>query len=192
MRALLAVLVLAAMAWTFPTADNNSGFGDTSNIAKFNADSLKYSKWYQLSSFENMAAIVMANDTAHAGFKADSVKFIWGIQYGDPVLNFSGKRDTCFRKACIIDTFSSTAADTVYLNPTTYGYFDSTGTQCLGLRQIDTVQVTGFMTQNRSVTPEWHSYFRFFAKGLTGNTTRGFVQLWFAPVRRQYIPVRNQ
>ena len=188
MRALLAVLVLAAMA--SPMADNNSGFGDTSNIANFNADSLKYSKWYQLSPFENLVMIVMANDTSATGFRNDSVKFFWGIQYGDPVLNASGKRDTAFRNSCVIDTFDArTAAN---LNPTTYGLFDSTGTEYLGLKQIDTVQVTGFMTQDRSISPEWHSYFRFFCKGLTTNKVGRFLKVWALPVRRTYVPVRNQ
>lgn len=168
---------------------NISGFGDTSQVAAFRADSLKYSKWFPLSTYENMNAVVLVNDTSAAGYASDSVKFIWGVQYGDPVLNSSGKLDTTVRqKLIVVDTFFDTSTNFVL----GYGSFDSTGTQAAGLKSIDSVNVTGFMAQSRNISPEWHGYVRFFAKGLTKNKVAAFLKIRFAMVRRVYVPVRQQ
>jgi len=187
MRLLILIGILAAAAIAGP--DNVSGYGDTSSVAGFRADSVKYSKWFSLSNYENLVAVCLTNDTGAEGFANDSVYFSWGIQYGDPVLNSNGKQDTAVRNALVmIDSMHALSANFALK----YGSFDSTGTEALGLKGIDTNFVTGFMTQSRSIAPEWHAYCRFFAKGETGNNVSGFLRLRFAMVRRNYVLVRQQ
>lgn len=165
---LITLLCLAANAQTL----NYSGFGDTAKITGLVADTLKYSKAFPLSAFEEMAAIAMSNDTTATGFGDDSIVYVWGIQCGDIVLNANGKIDTTWRPiatADTLDTMDMTAPD-----------------------DIDTTYVTGFAVQDRSVTPKWAVLIRCWCKGLTGSPIETPLKQRFALVRREYVPVRSR
>jgi hypothetical protein len=179
-RGLFAVIVLAA--GLFAQTENYAGWGDTSVLTTFRADSLKYSRAFLLSQYENLRVDFMVNDTDAAGFVSDSVKAYWGIQTGHPCLNSSGVVDTVWNHDLVI-------ADTIDLLTTTnagpkYFAMDSAGNYANTRKSIDTTNVTGFAVQSRNISPYWDVYVRCFAKGLTGNNKGSMLSARFALYRR--------
>jgi hypothetical protein len=171
--------------------DNFNGYKDTSNISGFRADSLKYSKVYELSKWENVRIDVMANDTATANLSADSTKFYWWIETGHPCLNASNQLDTFWTKVdpLVIDTFDITTAGNRAI---TYRLLGTDGTYNGPSKTIDTATVSGFAVQSRAFTAEWDVWARIGHKGMTGNKTTTYIKLRDNMVRRAFIGTRNK
>lgn len=190
MRKVVGLLVFLC-SFTFAQVDNATGWGDTAMINGFKADSLKYSKWFNLSTYENCRFLCLVDDTASAGFASDSVSFYWGLQFGTNCLNGNNKPDTAIGARLQIDTFTIVGTGSANLAMAIRA-IDSTGFFPLALKRVDSTAVTGFMTQDRSVAPEWAPVVRFWAKGLTGNKVGAPLKLRFAKVQRQFSGVRTR
>lgn len=180
------VLAIIAMASLIGAQDlNYNGWGDTSSIINFKADSLKRSRVMALSSMENCRFDVYADDTAHAGFANDVVKFYWWLEVGHPTLSKAGKLDTVWSQLdpVYVDTFDMTTAANMVKHPR---ILDSTGAlvPSIALKSIDTLSVSGFAVQSREISMPWDVYVRFGFKGLSGNITTSFVKLRAQMVRR--------
>jgi hypothetical protein len=185
----IVLMVLAAVTCLFAQADENyNGYRDTARVTLFKADSLRYSKVFPLSTWENCRFSLFLNDTSNAGFSGDSIKCFWGIQLGMPCINGSGSLDTAWDLQLItLDTFDIlTGANMV--RP--YTAMDSTGAYVEKMKRIDTLDVTGFAYQSRVFSPGWNVYFRFWAKGLTGNKVGATLKGQWCVERRNYIAVR--
>lgn len=189
MKKLLAIMLCAACV--VAQTENYQGWKDTSQIASFKADSLKYSKVFLLSQYENLRIDMMANDTSSAGFKSDSLKFYWGIQLGHPSLcGTAGTLDTFWSNEYIM-------ADTFDLTTTTgaavaYRGIDSTGAFTNKPMIHDTLSVSGYAVQSRNIKPDWDVYFRVWLKGLTKNNVKEFVLARVAVLRRIGSNVRSR
>jgi hypothetical protein len=185
----IVLMVLAAVTCLFAQADENyNGYRDTARITLFKADSLRYSKVFPLSTWENSRLSIFLNDTSSAGYASDSIKCFWGIQLGMPCINGSGLLDTAWELQLItLDTFDILTAGNM-ARP--YTALDSTGAYMEKMKRIDTLDVTGYAYQTRVFSPGWDVYFRFWAKGLTGNKVGATLKGMFAVEHRNYIAVR--
>lgn len=185
------VLAIAVVSLGFSKSDNWNGWKDTSNISGFRADSLKYSKVFELSDWENLRIDVMANDTATANLSADSTKFYWWFETGHPCLNASNLLDTFWQKAdpLVIDTFDITTAGNRAI---TYRLLGTDGVFSGPSKTIDTSTVSGFAVQSRALTSECDVWFRIGHKGMTGNKTSTYIKLRDNIVRRAASNVRNK
>lgn len=182
MQKLFFVLLLAAGAFA-QSQLNYTGWGDTCDIDGFGYDSLKYSKWFELSRYEEGAVIIMADDTASDGFDNDSIKFHYGYQLAYLVLNSSGVVDTLvYPVRFIVDTFSVNNADTAKIGDTTGTLTSLVEDGIFGI--IDTSSVSGYACTVMDFTPRWGVLVRFWFKGLTGNKQDAFVTLRVAYPRR--------
>lgn len=168
---------------------NTSGYGDTTTITTFKADSLKYSSVFLSSAFENKRVVVAFNDTDAAGFKSDSVKFYYYIQTGARVYNSSNKIDTQWTSGPILDTVDMLTAGNYTLALTAMG---TDGTFLDQAKYIDTTWVSGYAINARNFSPPWAPLIRFAFKGLTGNNVGSFIKLRVSLVQRAYIPVRSK
>ena len=177
------LIVLAVVFGLFAQASENyNGWGDTSRIAEFRADSLKYSKVFQLSKYENLRIDMMIADTAAATFAADSIKTQWGVVFGHPVLSITGVRDTVWSNEwLVIDTLNALTTTNAAIKYNVYGT-DGTYNTILGAH--DTLSVSGFIVQSRAITPAWDVFFKVWVKGLTGNNVSGFLNTRVNVVRR--------
>lgn len=187
---------LAAIVWVIVWSiaiaragdDNWSGYGDSAIISSFKADSLKYSKQFKLSEYENLRATVFANDSDEAGFVNDSTRFVWGIQTGHWAFNTtkSSLPIMVWAPRMVVDTFDMlTTANTVeqfliMLNDYTF---------TAPLKYIDTTTFTGYAIQDRAIIPEWDAYFRFWFKGLAGNNGTSFLDLYVQIAQRKSVKV---
>ena len=186
------LMILALALCVFGQANENwNGYGDTSLVASFRADSLKYSKTFKLSSMENCRFDVYAADTGAAGFANDSVSFIWGIQTGHYAFTSASARvpTITWAQQLLVDTFTISSANCTparMVLSSSQGYvYDQT------LTTIDTSSVPGWAYQSRAVSPEWDQVYRFWFKGLTGNNVSGFLKLTAQAVRRIGVPVKH-
>jgi hypothetical protein len=187
-KVLLAVALLAGVV--FGQTENYSGMNDTAVIATFKADSLKTSKAYTLSQFENLRVDVLVSDTSAAGFASDSVKLYWGIQTGRICWNSSGTRDTAWSNERItLDTLDMLTTTNAALK---YNAMDNTGAYTNTLKAHDTLSVSGFAVQSRNISPEWDVLFRCWVKGLTGNKVGRFLVFRFNVVRRIGVNTRSR
>lgn len=197
MKSFIALLLLVGVA--FGQLDYNwNGWGDSSNIASFKADSLKYSKIFNLSGMENMRLDCYAADTGVAGFASDSMAFQWGIQTGH--LSCFSTTSTVTASAAkivwalpmVIDSFcmsvASTAAATLKLDTLSGQYIIAGGP----LSYIDTSKISGWAYQTRQPPAEWDQVFRFWAKGGTANNKSGFLKLVFQVGRRDGVVVKSR
>ena len=182
---ILLLLVLDTHAINF----NTSGFNDTAIIADFKADSLKYTKSFPLSAFENSRVVFMVNDTSAAGFGDDSIKIQWGYQTFSlcwdsntvEILNNSRTSlDTCFDIRIELDS-----ALTDSIGAQTIGVVDSTGVITRNPMQMDSVNVTGLAVTSKWFVPEWDTHIRFWAQGIAGNEVGTFQVIRFDYKRRQ-------
>lgn len=183
MKTLIVGLVALCVAAAFAQTDNYNGWKDTSQIATFKADSLKYSKVFLLSQNENLRVDILANDTSSAGFKSDSMKLYWGIQLGHPTLNgTAGSIDTFWSPEHIMaDTFDLTTTTNAAV---AYRGIDSTGAYTNRPFLHDTLSVSGYAVQSRNIRPDWDVFFRVWIKGLTKNNVKEFVLARVAVYRR--------
>lgn len=166
--------------------ENVSGYLDTSAVDGFRADSLKWSKPFSLSAYENLRVRVKMNDTSAAGFKNDSIKAQWGFQTFGKCLNSSLAADTCADGAVVVDTVTKANLGTM-----TYGTMDTAGTIYRRSGLTDTIMCAGWAVQSRNVSPEFDTYIRFFTKGLTGNKVGSFVKVQFDVLRRVKVKAGN-
>lgn len=170
-----------SQAWL---SENYTGYGDTSQIANFKADSIKYSRVFSYSGYYNIRADLLVNDTAAAKFGSDSIALVWGIQTGHPILDSAKARDTAWSKELyILDTLvrsSATFRDTMILIGLDGAYSN--------VRNIaDTVSVRGFIKQSKAPSIEWDVLYRGFVKGLTGNRKGKPLMVRFSFTRREKL-----
>lgn len=178
---LLLCLSLAAV-WAGEPLNYNGYLSDTSNITDFRADSLKYSKTFLLSQYENSKFRVVFNDTTAAGFANDSVKFYYFVQLGAPVLNGSNKLDTSWNNnPIVIDTVDMLTSGNF---ATQYSYLGSDNTFTEVMKVIDTTYVTGLACNTHTFTIPWDVFVRVGIKGLTGNNKDAFLKLRIDRVAR--------
>jgi hypothetical protein len=165
--------------------DNNfNGIGDTTNVPSFRVDSLKVTKAFQLSAYENLRIDILCNDTTTAGFTLDTANFKWGFQTGHQIMNGSGKLDTLWNPQRIVcDTFKTLSG--VY--GLQYTILDSTGVYNEIGKIIDTTSVSGFAVQSKNISPMWDCLIRVWVKGLSGNQTHTFLKLWVNIVHRKGV-----
>ena len=191
MKQISIVLMLACLG--FSQTLNWTGYGDTSNIANFRADSTKYSKAFPLSQWENLRLDVIFDDTTAAGRGSDSVNFYYWLEYGHLALTLANKVDTIWstQDPVVIDTVNTltaanfTAVSRILANDGTYIY---------PLKTIDTLSfpVGGGSLQSRNFPQDWDMLFRVGHKGLTGNNKDAMLKLRDNVVRRQVINVRSK
>ena len=181
-------LFLFAVSCFAEPALNHTGYQDTCVIHTFAADSLKYSKAYSLTDYEDLRVSVFADDTSEVGFASDAIKLVWGIQTGHLALNSGGSRDTVWNALRIVcDTLDLVTDATV--GPV-YALVGTDGTYSDVLSLVDTLTVSGYAVQSRAVAPSWDVYFRGWFQGLDGNVTGSFLKMLFMPVRRLHSKVR--
>jgi hypothetical protein len=186
MKIIVALLLLASCV--FAQDANWMGYKDTSRINTFRADSLKYSKTFPLSAFENVRIDVFANDTSAAGFKSDSIKFVWGIQTGHWAYTTSNtdKPVWVWAPQVVIDTFNT--VDTLKM-VLARKVMDSYGTIESQIGYVDTLNFSGFAYQTRNFAPEWDQSFRVWFRGVTGNKKASFVALITQVSRRKSVNI---
>jgi hypothetical protein len=180
MRVLFLIPLLCSIALA---QFNTTGYRDTVLVNGFQGTGTGSTKAMELSQYENMRLSALANDTSAAGYASDSIKFRWGMQFGVPIMNSSGKLDTTWQEKIEIDTFDIKTA--VNLVAPTYT-IDSLGNFKICKKFIDTTNVTGYAVQSRDILlPPWSPIFRFWYIGLTGNKVSiSYVKLMFAITRR--------
>lgn len=167
----------------------NGYLSDTSKITTFRADSLKYSRPFLLSQYENTRIRVLFNDTSAAGFATDSVKFYYFIQIGSPCLNASGKLDTAWNaNPIIIDTVDMLTAGNF---TTQYSSLLNDGTFTETMKVIDTSNVTGYATNSHTFPLLWDVFARVGVKGLTGNNKDSFIKLRIDRIARVGIKTKG-
>lgn len=174
------VLLIVAIAYSGWFGENYQGYGDTSVVQKFKADSLKYTRIFSGYSYKDLRIDVMASDTSTAGFSADSLNFAWGVQTGHPVYNASGLRDTAWNSMLIVlDTCEQ--LDSLYTPACAGSYvvMSTTGTYTKTRRLKDTLSVTGFTKMTAQPDIDYDIFIRGFVKGLTGNDKGSFLKLMF-------------
>jgi hypothetical protein len=178
-KSLLLSLVLFSACFAQIKA-NWYGLYDTSNVSTFKKDSLKFSKVFNLTDYENRVGLLLINDTTNAGIRRDSAKVEVGYRLGYIVLNSTGNIDTAWLGLRIKDTtnlLDSTRAlsNTTRFLDTNYvpGYYDTTN-------------VTGF-----AVAPlvfpagiDWAPLIQWYAYALTGTKAGQFIRLRFAFPKR--------
>jgi hypothetical protein len=175
-------LLILSLGVIAAPAKNWDGLYDTSGISTFKADSLKFSRVYNLTDFENRVGIIQINDTTSAGYKVDSVKAETGYRLGLIVLNGNGALDTTWGELRAKDTINLLDSTKAIANANRYS---DTGS-VLGL--YDTLNVTGFACQRIQFPSgiDWSVCIQFYIKGLTGNKKGQFIRTWFAFPRRLY------
>lgn len=191
MKQILIVLMLACLG--FSQTLNWTGYGDTSNIANFRADSTKYSKAFPLSQWENLRLDVLFDDTTASGRGSDSVKFYYWVEYGHPILTLANKVDTAWgtRDPVVVDTVDALTSANF---SATSRVLQSDGTYSYPLKTIDTLSfaIGGGSLQSRSFPQDWDVLFRIGFKGVTGNNKDAMVNLRISIDRRQVNNVRSK
>jgi len=191
MRQLLLIIVMACVGYSQTL--NWTGYGDTSNIADFRADSTKYTKAIPHSQWENFRLDILFDDTSAAGRGSDSAKFYYWLEYGHPVLTLANRLDTCWstRDPVIVDTVD--ALTTANFSATSR-VLASDGTFSYPLKTIDTLSfaIGGGSLQSRNFPQDWDVFVRVGFKGLTGNNKDAMLKLRASIVRRQVNNVRSK
>lgn len=162
---------------------------DTSKITDFRADSLKYSRVYLLSQYENSRIRVCVDDTTAARFASDSVNFYYFVQTGSPCLNSNNKLDTAWNiNPLVIDTvnFAATGCFT-----TTYSILQTDFTYSETMKLVDTTSVTGFATNSHTWPALWDVFVRVGVKGVAGNNKDAFLKLRIDRIARNGVKTVN-
>jgi hypothetical protein len=178
----LFLVIIAMVCLSYGQNANTTGWLDTSRIATFKADSLKYSKIFPLSAYENIRVNVFANDTASAGFSGDSIKFVWGyrtLHKGFTSTNLTNRY--VYDQEVVLDTFDILTAGNMVRKRIV---LDADYAAPYNKKFIDTLLVTSWAYQTIQFQPLWDVNIQFFAKGLTGNKVGRFVPLVFQVVQR--------
>lgn len=180
------ILILIVSCQAADTFKNYWGWGDTSQIAEFAADSLKYSRTFTLGDPDGLRLIVMCDDTASAGFASDSVAFYFGYQTGCPMLDSSGSVDTLWDVPIILDTIEIDSFG-VYKSGTS----SAAGVPTIAKNNVDTLQIDGFAVKSMRFQPYYDVLIRYYFKGLTGNSVGYPVYLRIQHIKRIGAPVRE-
>lgn len=185
----LSILLCYVFFANAQSSDNFTGYrDDTTYVASFNADSSGVTKVFNMANFENPVLSVLCDDTSSTGYASDSIKFVWGIQWMNVVMNSSGKKDTSAFFNLVCDTFDIlTAANMVYdtITPDTLGNFT------IPRQFIDTVNVSGYAAQTYPIFYYTTPLFRFWYEGLTGNKTGSYVPMVFTMNKRKSTYVKG-
>ena len=183
------LLCLNAGALFSEPLNYNGYLVDTSKITDFRADSLKYSRVYLLSQYENSRIRICVDDTSSVRFANDSVNFYYFVQVGSPCLNSNNKLDTAWNiNPLVIDTvnFASTGCFT-----TTHSIFQNDFTYSEVMKLIDTSSVTGYATNSHTWPALWDVFVRVGVKGVTGNNKDAFLKLRIDRIARNGIKTVN-
>jgi len=157
---------------------------DTCVIYGFRSDSLKYSKVYPLTMYENMAVVTKFDDTASTGYASDSCTFTYGYQVGYPTYNSSGTTDTAWYSRITLESIASANMGTV-----NQGTTDSLGSIALSAGSIDTSSVSGYAVSVSQYAPPWGVFLRYWVEGAAGNSLGTYVKVEFDHKRRLYYNV---
>ena len=170
--------------------ENYNGYKDTVIVHGFKATDDSVTKAFDGTVGIGMYRfVVFANDTSSAGFSADSINFVWGVQQGIPVINSSGKKDTAWLYKLMVDTFDI-STDGNMVVPVVSADSLLEYNKCT--KFIDTVNVTGWAVQSKEVdnTTTVMPLFRFWYSGKSKNKTGSFVRLMFAMLRKSEYYMR--
>src|SRR4030042_951013 len=190
MGKICSLIALIALC-TFGEDLNWNGILDTAIISGFRSDSLKWSKGFQLSAGQDVRVILKVNDTAMPGLGSDSIGIRWGYMTFCHCLDTAQNvavPDTCVDQAIVVDTMDATAI----AKSGTFASSDSAGYLQRNHRYADTLRCRGWVTQSRSLYPEWDQYIKFFVKGIGDNDPRYYLKVHFQVIRRQYVPAGNR
>ena len=183
------LLCAVAFSWTKYDATDNWNGNDTSTTASIYAkfDTLKFTKAFKLSQFENLRVIVKTDDTTTARFASDSIGVRWGYQTLCPSLSSTGVADTTFDQLIKVDSIlPANFGD----NKARIGTIATDGTITRSDAIVDTLGPSGYVTQSRWIQPEWDVYIRFWVRGITGNKITTACPVVFEVQRRVYNPTR--
>lgn len=174
------LIVLMFVAFSFSVDMNYNGYGDTSLISNFKADSLKYGKIRTLSQYENVVIDVWVNDTSSAGYASDSIGFYWGYQTGHPFRDGSGTICTLWtRPRVMVDSFVMSSA----IKKDTFTIADSNYTYYTFYNVVDTSK-TDFARQSKLIVPQWDVFYRTWFKGKASNKKIRFLSIRDIAYRR--------
>ena len=177
----------AAGAWLDPPL-NYEGYGDTNQISAFKADSLRYSKVFPLSQWENLRVRICFNDTAATGYANDSANFYYFIQTGAPCLDAGGKLDTAWDPNVImVDTIDPATAGNWGKK---YNQLYNDGTFTETMKTLDSAEVTGYATNSHALSMPWNVYLRVGVKGLSHNKIGKFIKVRVDVLRRDHVNVQ--
>lgn len=193
----LFILLIAAISILAAPGSVYNNTEDTSLVASFNADSLKYGNVASLSSASGCNLIVGADDTTSAGFVSDSLKFYYGVQFGSVVVNSNVKRDTAWSPLLRVGTFSTLPADTAnkWLNSGNQFVIDTTTGEFSYSADgvMDSSNVTGYIyLQHRFSVSYPCEFARPWVQGLSGNLTGELVKVRLQLKQLNYLPTRQQ
>jgi hypothetical protein len=176
--------VLASLC--FGQGYNYTTVWDTSIIADFDSDSLKNTKAFTISRYEDAAVIVKVDDSTSAGFASDSVVFTIGYQLGYVTSNSSNAIDTTWQ----MDSVQLASINNSNFGVGTLGTTDSTGAVAKSMSSLDTLNVTGYAVYSKWYLPEWSGLIRYWVKGASGNVTGAPLELVIQHSQREYTNVR--
>jgi hypothetical protein len=167
-KTILGLLLLCVSAVLFSKSNvetNWNGWNDTVAITdSCPTGVIRYTGGFTFSSVDKVRLGIMVNDTGHAGFASDSVSLIWGYQGFHQVRNGSGLTDTIYEQRQVLDTIKTTSFGTFAT-----GIVPATGVSSYTFGQVDTSNVTGYAVQERTFSPGFNVYIRFFVVALAAN-----------------------
>jgi hypothetical protein len=191
----IVLIVLLVSLGVYPYPGNHNGFSEMDSISTvIGNDSVTPvfgSKWFDLSSAEEIVVVLRFNDTTKTGYINDSCHFILGAELGMLTVNSSKRLDTAYAGRFNLDTVRIDSANCLK-RP---GTIDNNGIVYVG-NQVDTVRVTGFATKviplnvTRSSVP-WAHYIRYYVIGLAKNNKTYPLKLYIQNCRRLYLNVRS-
>ena len=179
------LLWLVLLAGVVMGQENYSGFMYW--ITGFRSDSLKYSPVFNISPFENIGVSVGWDDTAHAGFASDQVKFWYFLRIGWPTQDKNGVPDTFWLP---VKYGIDTCFDTIGNWGVKVSMMDSTCVLVDRMKGIDTTEVTGLCTSGHTISVPWGCYGKIGIQGLTGNVTATYVKLRVGVARRNGLSLK--
>jgi hypothetical protein len=194
-KMLFFTLFLVLRPFLAPAEYNSTSIQNITTTTKFNADSIRFSDVIEWSANENKCLLILFNDTNNAGFKLDTVKFVYGYQRGFTTVNASGKLDSTWRELVATDTVSTLPADTAgkwISNSVIFGTDKATGYQEVTKGLMDTVGVSGYAVASSYFAPAWSGLARAWVKGLTGNMATGWIKLKIQWAERPFSNVRTK
>lgn len=195
MKTLSSMLILLVIWAVVPaqTALNFKGFGDTAQIVKFKADSLKFTKAFTNTNGENKMLCFVYDDTNAVARENDSCVAEIGYQLGAAYYNLSGTFDTSWSACIPIDTSTSSKRYNPNLRNTT-AMWQLDGATDLPIRTHGGVDTTFGTSESAMIIPfipNWSPYIRFYVKGLTGTRVGGWVKCRFIYLQRGWVYTRG-
>lgn len=190
MKRRIVLFVLAFACLSFGQMNENwNGWGDTAKVVNLYKDTTIYTSKFKMSAFENGRYAIFIRDTSAAGFANDSVNVEWGIQWGHPAWTSTNAKTPAmtWQSCLVVDTVNMLTAGN-FVVPRMSLAADGSFTR--PFKTIDSVTVSGWAFQDRSVTPEWDVYFRFWAHALTGTKNSKKISCVFQASRRVGVKVQ--